>query len=120
MNHTEISKDLAFLHTSGRFWLIPFLEKAQPDQVANWTFCRTEYAFPDEGEEMTRCSNINPACHQCGAIPDCNFAGYGSMRLLHNNLDPLIILCDDCAQQYENYHQAEADRKRPARQLSLF
>jgi hypothetical protein len=120
MNQTVISKKLAFLHTSGRLWITPFFEKAKPDQVADWTFCHNEIAMPENWQEMGEISSIEPACHQCGALPDYNFAGYASMNLLHNNLDPLIILCDDCARPYQDYHQAEADRKRPARQLSLF
>ncbi len=117
---TVISKDLAYLHCSGRMWITPFFEKAKPDQVADWTFCHNEIAMPENGQEMGEISSIEPSCHQCGANPDYNFAGYASMNLLHNNLDPLIILCDDCAKSYQDYNEAEAAKKRPAVQLSLF
>ena len=120
MNHTEITKDLAFLHTSGRFWLQPFLENGQPDQVADWTFCRNEIAIPENWQEMGELSSINPACHQCGATPDCNFAGYGSMNLLHNNMAPLIILCDDCARPYQDFNEAIRNAIKPGQQLKLF
>jgi hypothetical protein len=117
---TVITKELAYLHCSGRLWITPFFEKAKPDQVANWTFCHDEIAMPENWQEMGALSSIEPACHQCGALPDYNFAGFGSMNLLHNNLDPLIILCDDCAKSYQDYNEAIRNAIKPGQQLKLF
>jgi len=42
------------------------------------------------------------------------------MNLLHNNLDPLIILCDDCARPYQDFNEAIRNAIKPGQQLKLF
>jgi len=127
-NRTISSVSLKVAIAIGGYDIKKFHEQAKPDQYTIFTHQNFFYSYPEFGKhwpDNKPCEfhRVNVKCHFCDFTPDRNYAGYGSIYVLHNKVNQgnrMIFLCKDHVKNYELFDPIRPKKKLQAVQLQLF
>lgn len=94
---TTLSQSVAEQITTNRVLLSEFIENAGNNQFFPFTHYNFFYSYPDfgkqwPGDKPCEYHDITTRCHLCGKEPERNFAGIGTLYLLHNGISNPTIL----------------------------
>ncbi len=98
MNTSTLTYNLATKLCSGQsFSLSNFYEKGGCNEVFFFTHRAYFYSYPEFGKSWTNGNSceyhrVETVCHICKEKPERNYAGVGSMWLLHNGVSDNKIL----------------------------
>lgn len=101
---THLTYSLAYEITSNRWELETFNKNAQRNE---WiSICHTNffYSYPSWGKKWAgdkdcEFHRVETACNCCRAIPDRNYAGYGTLFIMKSNRPrrDFVLFCSSCA-----------------------
>lgn len=97
---STITHRVAWQITSDRYGLEKFINEANCNEIYLFPHTDFYYSYPDWGFDwpdgkMCQFHRVTTQCHICGKRPERNFAGYGSIWLLHNGIsDPMVLQRD--------------------------
>ncbi len=101
---THLTYAVAYKITSGRWDLEAFMKQAKPGEYLMFTHTNFFYSGPEWGKKWPdgKCSEfhgVQTACNCCRAVPDRNYAGYGTLYLMKSNLPrrDFVLFCHSCA-----------------------
>lgn len=121
---------LAIGNTSGFKNIEMFMNYANPGQYIDFTHRNFYYSYPVFGKQWMSGKDcefhrVNTKCNVCNHMPERNFAGIGSIYLLHNGIaldqtNRIVLLCQKHIAGYLPWSSIKDFRQLKTKQLELF